>query len=85
MKDILYFYLKGCPYCKMADEYISELIAENPVFTDIKITKIEEQENADLAESYDYYRVPCLWIEKKKLHEGVQTKEKIYACLAAAL
>jgi glutaredoxin len=82
---ILYFYLNGCPYCKMADKFIAELIDENPAFADIKITKVEERENAALARSYDYRLVPCLWIGSEKLHEGVPSKEQIKACLLAAL
>jgi len=83
--EILYFYLRGCPYCKMADEYIAELIEENPAFAGVKITKVEEQQNAAFAKTYNYHYVPCLWIGTKKLHEGVPTKEKIKACLSAAL
>jgi len=85
MKEITYFYLSSCPYCKMADEIIAELIEENPEFADIPINKIEESENAELANSYDYYYVPCFWIGKDKLHEGVPTKEKIRNVLIAAL
>lgn len=81
---LLYFYMKGCPYCKMADGYIAELISENPAFAGIKITKVEELENRELARSYDYFYVPCLWLGKQKLHEGVPTKDKIRACLEAA-
>ncbi|MGI6189147.1 MAG: thioredoxin family protein [Clostridiales bacterium] len=85
MKEITYFYLTGCPYCRMADEMIAELVKETPEFADITINKIEERENAELADSYDYYYVPCLWIGKEKLHEGVPTKEKIRDVLKAAL
>ena len=85
MKEITYFYLTGCPYCRMADEMIAELVKETPEFADITINKIEERENAELADSYDYYYVPCLWIGKEKLQEGVPTKEKIRDVLKAAL
>ena len=85
MKEITYFYLTGCPYCRMADEMIAELVKETPEFADISINKIDERENAELADSYDYYYVPCLWIGKEKLHEGVPTKEKIRDVLKAAL
>lgn len=85
MKEITYFYLSNCPYCDQADRMISELIGENPEFANIKITKIEESENPVLADNYDYYYVPCLWIEKAKLMEGVPTKEKIREVLNMAL
>ena len=64
---------------------IAELINENPGFAKIKINKIEDREIAELANSYDYYYVPCLWIGKEKLHEGVPTKEKIRKVLELAL
>ena len=85
MKDLLYFYLRGCPHCKKADQYIAELVAENPDFAAVNITKVEEWQNASLAREYHYHYVPCLWIGNEKLHEGVPTKEKIRACLAAAV
>lgn len=84
MKEIKYFYLRSCPYCKMADRFIDELIMENPEYADIKFEKIEERENADIADSYDYFYVPCFYSGNEKLHEGAPTKEKIRCMLSAA-
>lgn len=84
MKEITYFYLAGCPHCKRADQLIADLIRENPEFAQISIKKIEESENPTLADSYDYYYVPCLWIGDEKLHEGAATKEQIHRVLLAA-
>ena len=84
MKEITYFYLSGCPYCIRADQYIEELMAENPEFAGISIRKIEERQNAALAKKYDYYFVPSLWIGQKKLFEGAATKEQIRAVFAEA-
>ena len=39
----------------------------------------------EIANRYDYYYVPCLWIGQDKLHEGVPTKEQIRKVLLAAL
>ena len=69
----------------MADNMINELIDENPEFANIPIKKIEERKNAELANRYDYYYVPCLWIDGHKLHEGIPTKDKIRDVLTAAL
>lgn len=85
MKELTYFYLSGCPYCRMADEYLDALINENPAYRGIVITRIEERKNAALAARYDYMLVPCLWEGTRKLHEGVPTKEKIKAALDACL
>lgn len=83
--ELTYFYLKECPYCRQADGFIKELIEENPEFAKVKINKIEEKENAKLANSFDYYYVPCFWLGKEKLHEGASTKESIKKVLQTAL
>ena len=38
---------------------------------------IEESEQSELADTYDYYYVPCFFEGTKKLHEGAITKETI--------
>jgi len=85
MKEITYFYLAGCPFCRAADRMIDELASENPEFAKIPVKKIEERENAALANQYDYFYVPCLWIENKKLHEGAATKQKLRSVLEEAI
>lgn len=90
MKKILYFYLKGCPHCAKADRLLAELQSENPAYAGLTIERVEESEQPALAEQYDYYYVPCLWVlapgeAPKKLHEGVSSKEKLKAVLDAAL
>jgi len=85
MKEIKFFYSAGCPYCRQADKIMEKLIRENPDFSDVKICKIEENENKALADSYDYYYVPCLWVGDKKLHEGVPTEQKVKDAFLEAL
>ena len=85
MKEITYFYLKTCPYCRQTDQMISELIAQEPQFSAVSIQKIEERECPDIADQYDYYFVPCFYIGKKKLMEGVPTPEKVRDAFLAAL
>ena len=85
MKELTYFYLSGCPFCRAADRMLKELETEHPEFSKIPIKKIEERENATLAERYDYYYVPCFWIGNQKLHEGAASKEKLRAVLDKAI
>jgi len=85
MKELTYFYLAGCPFCHAADRMIQELTAENPEYAKISIKKIEERENYALADQYDYYYVPCLWLGNQKLHEGAASKEKLRAVLEKAI
>ena len=84
MKEVLYFYMSGCPYCMRADRFIAELKAEDPSLADVSIRMIEERQNKELADSYNYYYVPCFWIDGKKLHEGAPTKDKLRFVLSQA-
>ncbi|MEG1781756.1 MAG: thioredoxin family protein [Oscillospiraceae bacterium] len=85
MKDIMYFYLRGCPYCHKADAMVAELIAEDERYRQIRISAIEESANMAVADLFDYYYVPCFYVDGIKKHEGVPTKEKIRAVLDEAL
>lgn len=88
MIDLTFFRLVNCPYCRQADKWIAELMDENPAYKDIHINHINEDEQADLADSYDYYYVPSFFLGEKKLHEGAATKEIIKKvldyCIAAS-
>lgn len=71
------FYLKDCPHCIRARNWMNELYQENPQYKDIPIEWIEENENWDYANTFDYYYVPTLYDGDKKLHEGVWSKASI--------
>ncbi len=85
MKKITYFYLPFCPYCREADQYLEEVICENERFKELEIVRINESKETKIANSYDYYYVPCFWLEQQKVHEGPITKEKIKEILSMAL
>jgi len=69
MKPITLFYLRNCPFCKKAFAYIDEL-KKQEAYKDIEINLIEESENPEIADSFDYYYVPTFYIDGVKLHEG---------------
>ena len=69
MKTIKLFYLKNCPFCKKAFSYIDELKKQD-AYKDIEIELIEESEQPELADRYDYYYVPTFYIDGEKIHEG---------------
>lgn len=71
------FYLENCPHCKRARKWMEELYQENPVYKEIPIEMIEESQQAELADSYDYYYVPCFFDGNEKVHEGVASKDII--------
>lgn len=85
MKKIIYFHLENCPYCKQANKWLNELLAENTKYQSIDIQYVEETEESHISEQYDYYYVPTFYVDNKKLHEGVASKDKIKAVLDAAV
>ena len=86
MNEIEIFYLKGCPYCDSARQAVRELLAETPAYGALSLRWIEENEEAELASSRDYYRVPSLFFEGDKLYEcaPLQGYEAIKAHIRAA-
>ena len=70
MKNLTMFYLNDCGYCEKAFRALEELYAENPVYREIPISKIEEAEHPDIADQYDYYAVPSFFEGKEKLFEA---------------
>lgn len=66
MKEIKMFILKNCPYCKKALGFLEKY----PFDQDVKVEIIDEAANPELAGSYDYYYVPCFYLNEVKLHEG---------------
>lgn len=85
MKKITMMYLKGCPYCKQAMNWMEELKQEQPVYQNINITYIEESEQPQLADTLDYWYVPTYFVDGIKKHEGAATKDIIKAVFDAAL
>ncbi|MEG2014603.1 MAG: thioredoxin family protein [Clostridia bacterium] len=79
-RELTFFYLKHCPYCKKANEFLAELLRD-PKYSDIEINRIEENENADIASQYEYFYVPCFYLGNNKLFEGAPTLDDIKMAL----
>ncbi len=78
------FVIKSCPHCKRADVIVDELKQENPEYEQVSFEVIDENEYPDIAAEYDYYYVPCFYVDEKKIFEGVPTHDKVQAVLEAA-
>lgn len=85
MKDVKLFYLRNCPFCKKALRYIEEAKEAHPELQSVGIEMIEESEQPALADTFDYYYVPCFYIDGKKVHEGGIYPEEVEAVLRKAL
>jgi len=78
MKKVTYFHLDTCPYCRQADEVLADLIKENPEYGKVVFEKINENEHPEIADQYDYYANPSMFIGKEKIYEAhlFETKEE---------
>lgn len=87
MKTITLFYLEHCPYCINARRALDELTAENPAYASVRIHWVEESRESELADKYDYYRVPTVFFGEEKLYEADPSERfgDIKAHLKAAL
>lgn len=70
MKKVLCFYLENCPYCLQAQKAMDDLMNENSQYKDIHVEWIEETENPDIIDSYDYYATPSMFVDEKKIYEA---------------
>jgi glutaredoxin len=85
MKNVKLFYLKQCPFCKKAIRYIEELKAQYTELACVVIEMIEESEQADVADKFDYYYVPTFYVDGVKEHEGGIYPEEVEKILRKAL
>ena len=81
MKNVKLFYLKHCPFCKKAIRYIDELKAQYAELASVEIDMIEESEQPDVADKFDYYYVPTFYVDGVKVHEGGIYPEEVEAIL----
>ncbi len=84
MKELTYFYLKNCPFCKKANRMIEDITAAEQRLAGVPIKRIEESEERELADSYDYFYVPCFFLGDRKLFEGDPSEQDIKTVLEAA-
>lgn len=70
MKKITMFHIDECKYCDMAKKAIAELREETPEYNNVEIEMINEDENPEIIENYDYWSVPSLFIGKEKVFEA---------------
>lgn len=70
MQKITAFYMEGCPYCRQARKALGELQAEDGKYQAASIDWIEENEHPEISGKYEYYYVPSMFIDGKKLYEA---------------
>lgn len=71
------FIMPGCPHCAKLRHVIEDLCNEDPRYKNVDIEYIDETKEVELADSYDYYYVPSIFVGDVKKHEGVVDPEHI--------
>lgn len=72
-KKILAFFIEGCPYCRQARESVNELSANYP---GVNIEWVDENKHPEIANNYDYYHVPSMFVDNKKIYESHKGESK---------
>ena len=87
MQKLTLFYLETCPYCRNARAALEALRSANPDYAAVEVELIEESRQPEVADRYDYYRVPSLFAGETKLYEAEpgQDYDAILARVRAAL
>ncbi len=70
MNELEIFYQAGCPYCRHARRAEEELMEEKPLYKTLPVRWIEENQEAELANSRDYYYVPTIYLKGEKFYEA---------------
>ncbi len=83
MKKIKMFMFNECPHCQLALRLLDQLLTEDK-YKGIEIEKINEKENPEIADQYDYYYVPTFYIDGEKVHEGHAEMEDVRKVLDLA-
>lgn len=85
MKPITMFTMESCPHCKNALRWMDELKKENPQYSNVSVSIIDENAQPRIAGTYDYYYVPTYFVGAVKIHEGVPSKAIIRQVFETAL
>lgn len=78
------FYFPECPYCRQAFRWHEELFEAHPEYRQVPLRLIDEHQQAALADSYDYWKVPTYYLGREKLAEGVMDKRLVEDAFARA-
>ena len=85
MKSVRMFTMESCPFCKQAHRWMDELFEEYPQYRQIPLDIVDEVEQPEFADQFDYYYVPTYYVGDEKVHEGAATKDGIRQVFETAL
>ena len=80
------FVQQGCPHCKRAFKW-QEVLTEkfHPEWREVPVRVVDELEEKEYADSFDYYYVPSYYVDGVRVHEGPVTQQDVERVFALAL
>ncbi|MDD3114817.1 MAG: hypothetical protein PHQ44_03700 [Anaerovibrio sp.] len=66
--QVKFFYLPGCPYCRLAEQLLQQLQAEHPEYAKADIRRVQSETEA--AHGYDFYYSPAFFAGEEKIYEA---------------
>ena len=85
MKTVKFFYQRNCPFCRKAMRYIDEARAAHPELAAVTVEPIEETDEPEVGDRFDYYYVPTFFVGDVKVHEGGILPDEVERVLRMAL
>lgn len=67
---LLFIYMDGCPYCKLAGEVLEDLFAKHPEYQKIPLVKVNENREPEKLKGRNYYYVPTFFYGEEKVYEA---------------
>ena len=80
--ELLFIYMDGSPYCRLANEVLEDLFASHPEYKKIPLVKVNENREPEKLKGRNYYYVPTFFYGEEKIYEaqpgdGREKMEKI--------
>lgn len=85
MKRIQLYYWPTCPYCQEVLQWMQEVRREKPELAQVKVDMINALEKGHEPAPAYYYYVPTFFVDGKKVHEGVGSKQMVETVLRLGL
>lgn len=84
MKKVLMFKMEGCPYCAKAFRLVKQIKEQEPDLSGVDIEVIDEKQQPEIADRYDYWYVPTFYVDGEKLLEGDPSAAQVEHVLRTA-
>jgi glutaredoxin len=85
MKSVKMYHFEACPYCRETMRWLDEVKQEHPELAAVAVEKIDERLEPHKIKGHDYWYVPTFFVDGKKVHEGVCSREIVERVLRSAL